>query len=190
MPLIFSLGIPELLVLAGLILPGLLVVMIVLFFVLRKPGNMQQRWSPPGGVGTPTQIRAIQPSDPPLAPSARWQGSELFIRAHEPSTKALFDIPLSNLEQCLITYRFQIQTDGNRTTVYPELWCRLPERGQFFSRGVDRKIRETKDWTPVEIPFYLANGQQADLLHLNLVFEQPGAVRIKDIEVLAAPTKS
>ena len=190
MPLIFFLGPMEIILLCGFALSGLIIVGILLLVSRRNSAGFQKSWTPPAGVGTATQLRAIQPSDPPIAPSARWQGSDLFIRAHEPSTKSLFDVPLSNVEQCLITYRFKIQTDGNRTTVYPEMWCRLPEKGQFFSRGINCKVRETTDWTQVEIPFYLASRQQADLLHLNLVFEQPGAVRMKDIEVLSAPTKA
>jgi hypothetical protein len=102
----------------------------------------------------------------------------------------LFDVPLNQVEQCVISYRFSIKTDNLQRAVYPELWCRIPERGQFFSRGLNCKVRGTNDWKTVEIPFFLQNGQRADLLHLNLVFEGPGSVRLKDIEVLATPIKA
>jgi hypothetical protein len=89
----------------------------------------------------------------------------------------------------MLSYRFRIKTDNLQTAVYPELWCRVPEKGQFFSRGVNQKVRGTTDWREIEIPFYLQSGQRADLLHLNLVFEGAGKVRLKDIEVLRTPTK-
>ena len=89
----------------------------------------------------------------------------------------------------MLTYRLRIKTDNLQKAVYPELWCRIPERGQFFSRGLHCKVRGTNDWKEVEIPFYLESGQKADLLHLNLVFEGPGTVRLKDIEVLSTPVK-
>ncbi len=66
------------------------------------------------------------------------------------------------------------------------MWCHIPEKGKFFSKGVDSKISGTNDWIQVEIPFYLGPGQVADLLNLNLVFEGEGTVRLKDIEVTSA----
>jgi hypothetical protein len=42
------------------------------------------------------------------------------------------------------------------------------------------------EWAELEIPFYLESGQRADLLHLNLVFEGAGTVRIRDIRVSSA----
>ncbi len=79
-----------------------------------------------------------------------------------------------------------IHTKDLSSAVYPEMWCRIPKKGEFFSRGVENKIKGTNDWIQVEIPFYLQKGQLADLLHLNLVFEGEGTVRLKGIEVTSA----
>jgi hypothetical protein len=46
------------------------------------------------------------------------------------------------------------------------------------------------NWRTIEIPFYLAAGQRPDQAKLNVVFASPAAVRLKDIELLAAPVQS
>ena len=74
--------------------------------------------------------------------------------------------------------------------IYPELWCRIPGMGEFFSKGLHQKVRGTNDWVSLEIPFYLKAGQSPDLLKLNLVFEGAGAVRMKEIEILATPLEA
>jgi len=144
-------------------------------------------WTPPETTGPPVEIQAFDPSDAPLAKSAEWQGNDLEVRSEDAATKSLFDVALPSVEQCMISYRFLIHTEDLQAAVYPEMWCRIPEKGQFFSRGVERKISGTNHWLQVEIPFYLKKGQVADLLHLNLVFEGAGTVRLKNIEVTSTP---
>ena len=36
------------------------------------------------------------------------------------------------------------------------MWCRLPGRGEFFSKGLHNKVQGTTDWASYEIPFFLA----------------------------------
>ena len=144
-------------------------------------------WKPPETTGPPVQLRAITPDDSPISESASWHGNELEVKSNDAATQNLFDVELAQVEQCMIAYRFLIQSDDLRSSVYPELWCHIPEKGKFFSKGVDSKISGTNDWTQVEIPFCLERGQVADLLNLNLVFEGEGTVRLKDIEVTSTP---
>ncbi|MGH7200154.1 MAG: hypothetical protein ACREJB_06085, partial [Planctomycetaceae bacterium] len=99
----------------------------------------------------------------------------------------LFEAPIDDWEQCLLTYRFQMRTEDVHGSVYPEMWCRIPGRGEFFSRGLHLKTRGTNNWASFEIPFYLKRNQHPDLLKLNLVFEGPGTAAMRDIEVLATP---
>ena len=100
------------------------------------------------------------------------------------------EAPIADRDQCMITYRFQIRTDSLKSSVYPEMWCRLPGRGEFFSKGLHQKVRGTNDWLSLEVPFYLKQGQVPDLLKLNLAFEGPGVVRLKDIEILVTPLEA
>ena len=141
---------------------------------------------PPETTGPPVQLRAITSADAPISKSASWQGDVLEVRSDEAATRKLFDVELSQVEQCMLAYRFLIHTKDLSSAVYPEMWCRIPKKGEFFSRGVENKIKGTNDWIQVEIPFYLQKGQLADLLHLNLVFEGEGTVRLKGIEVTSA----
>ena len=67
------------------------------------------------------------------------------------------------------------------------MWCRVVGIAESFSRGLNHKVRATNNWLSLEIPFYLRQGQFAELLKLNLVFEAPGTVRLTDLEVLATP---
>ena len=189
----FAIGLAELIILLILgfgLLAGLVVAAIALFVVMRaKSGSAENPWTPADSVGPPKRIRLLGPTDKPVCTSARWENDELQVRSDSWATKSLFDVPLDNVEQCTLSYRMLIKTENLQGAVYPEMWCRVPEKGQFFSRGLNQKVRGSNDWRDVQIPFYLQTGQRADLLHLNLVFENAGSVKLKQIEVLAAPTK-
>jgi hypothetical protein len=68
------------------------------------------------------------------------------------------------------------------------MWVRLPDKGQFFSRGLDQTVSGSVDWTSVEIPFFLQKGQRADLVKLNVSFQGAGgSLWIKDVELLKGP---
>ncbi len=64
------------------------------------------------------------------------------------------------------------------------MWCRLPGRGEFFSRGLNQTLKGTTDWASYEIPFRLKKGERPDLIKLNLAVEGRGKVWIKDVELL------
>jgi hypothetical protein len=158
----------------------------VVVLAVRAKGNA---WTPPERSGPPTCVRALNSADAPLTSNAVWRGNELEVRADRPGSVRLFEVQLPDLEECVILYRVRIRTEAVKAPVYAELWCRIPSKGEFFSRGLDQKVSEARDWRTVEIPFYLEQGQRADLAKLNLVFEGPGVVRLSEIEVVSAPTK-
>jgi hypothetical protein len=162
-----------------------LVTLVVVLAVRAKGGA----WTPPERSGPPARVRALRPADTPLTSNSAWRGDELEVRADQPGPIRLFEVNLPDLEQCVILYRFRIRTEAVKAPVYAELWCRIPAKGEFFSRGLDQKVSEARDWRTIEIPFYLEQGQRADLVKLNLVFEGPGVVRLCEIEVLSASTK-
>jgi hypothetical protein len=66
---------------------------------------------------------------------------------------------------------------------------RVPDRGEFFSRGLAQPLHGTLDWASYEIPFFLnERGVAADLVKLNVAFEGGGGtVWIKDVELRQAP---
>jgi len=140
-------------------------------------------WQPSHVTGGERVLKSISAGDTPVSTTASWNGTELVVRCEEAGSIALFDVPLPNVEQCRITYRFRITAADLKSAVYPEMWVRLPERGLFFSRGVDRKIKGPVEGAAVEIPFFLERGQRADFAHLNLACEGPVVVRLADFEI-------
>lgn len=52
------------------------------------------------------------------------------------------------------------------------MWCRLPGRGEFFSKGHQQAVSGTVNWARYEIPFY------------------PGTVWLRKIELLETPLTS
>jgi hypothetical protein len=173
-----------------LVIVGLVVLLVLIaVFVLVAVRAKGSAWTPPERSGPPTQIRALSASDTPVASNANWMGDELEIRADQAGPVRLFEVRLPDVEQCVVLYRFRIKTDALKKPVYAEMWCRIPAKGEFFSRGLDQKVLDARDWRSIEIPFYLEQGQRADLVKLNLVFEGPGVVRMSEVEVLSAPVK-
>ena len=168
----------------ALLLVGLPIAVLVAAVIFIRRASAAQ-FPPPSG--PPTVVRELGPNDEPISGGAKWHGNELEVTSDGPGPQRLFEVTLSGIDQSMLTYRFRIQTDELEGHVYPEMWCSVVGMGEAFSRGLHQKLRGTNNWTTLEIPFYLKEGQVADLVKLNLVFEGPGTVRLTDIEVLATP---
>jgi hypothetical protein len=109
-------------------------------------------------------------------------------------TFPLFEVPDPGVEDCTVLYRAKLRTEGLTGKAYLEMWCRLPGRGEFFSKGLNQTLTGTNDWATCEIPFHLKKGEQPDLIRLNLVvvaagriFKRAvaGRVWIKQVELMA-----
>jgi len=103
-----------------------------------------------------------------------------LIDTNDKQTFRLFELEDPEAQQCLITYRARIKSDGLAGRAFLEMWCRFPGRGEFFSKGFHQSVSGTTEWASYEIPFYLKKGQKPD--KLNLVVEGIGKVWIKDVE--------
>jgi hypothetical protein len=114
-------------------------------------------------------------------------GDGWVLRATEPVVARLFEVPDPGAEQCLLTYRAAMKSQDLEGRAFLEMWCRLPGRGEFFSKGLNRPVRGTTDWSSYEIPFRLKKGERPDLIKLDLAVEGRGKVWIKDIELLKTP---
>ena len=99
----------------------------------------------------------------------------------------LFECPLADVDQCMLTYRAQLRSENLKGKAYLEMWCRIPGRGEFFSRGLAQPITGTTDWASYETPFHLKAGEAPDLIKLNFVTKGAGRVSMKDIELLRTP---
>jgi hypothetical protein len=80
-----------------------------------------------------------------------------------------------------------MRTEKVKGRAYLEMWCRLPGRGEFFSKGFANAVKGSRDWATYEVPFYLKAGQKPDLVKLNLVIEGGGKVWLRRLELLSAP---
>jgi len=112
-----------------------------------------------------------------------------LVDAPEGRTVRLFEVPDPGVERCLLTYRATMKSEGLSGRAYLEMWCRLPGRGEFFSRGLRQPLRGTTDWVSCEIPFYLKKGQRPDLIKLNLVVDGRGRVWMRDVQLLKTPLR-
>jgi hypothetical protein len=122
------------------------------------------------------------------AVSADGKGS-LKITAAAPGTVRLFEVPVTGVDNATVTYQAKVKTENFSGKAYLEMWCRLPNKGEFFSRGLASPILGNVDFTSLETPFFLKKGETPDLIKLNLVIEGTGTVWIDDIKLNQGPLK-
>ena len=141
--------------------------------------------------GPPETLRLFRTTDRTLTQGAITIAQEGWVvDSKDTQTIRLFELQEPQAEQCLITYRAKLKTDGLAGRAFLEMWCRLPGHGEFFSKGLNQAVRGTTDWASYEIPFYLKKGQKPDLIKLNLVVEGRGKVWLSDVELLKTPMSS
>jgi len=135
-------------------------------------------------------VRSFAPSDRPITESGvspddgGWR-----IQAPAAGSVRLFEIAEPALERCVLAYRAEVRTVDVEGGAYLEMWCRLPGRGEFFSKGIDHKAMGTSGWSSYEVPFYLKAGQRPDLIRLNVAFDGPGTLWLRSVELLSTPTR-
>lgn len=108
----------------------------------------------------------------------------LKVTVGEPSIIRLFETGPLDIEEATLVYRAKLRTENALGNVYLEMWCHLPGKGEFFSRGLASPLRGTNDWSTQETPFFLKKGEKPDNVKLNIVSEGPGVVWIDDIRLL------
>jgi hypothetical protein len=99
----------------------------------------------------------------------------------------LFEVPDPAVERCVLAYRAQLRSEGVQQRAYLEMWCHFPGQGEYFSKGFHNALKGDNGWASYEIPFLLKAGQRPDMIKLNLTFEGPGAVEIREIQLAATP---
>lgn len=144
----------------------------------------------PEPAGPPETIRTFGPSDRPITESGLspdeggWR-----IDAHEAGSVALFEVAGPGIERCLLTYGAELRTVDVEGGAYLEMWCRFPGRGEFFSKGLQQKAKGTTGWSSYEVPFYLKARERPDLIRLNVAFEGPGTLWLRNVELLQTPLR-
>ena len=144
----------------------------------------------PTPAGPPETVRAFSAGEPTITrDGVEAAGEGWRVDCAEARTVRLFELADPGAEQCLLTYRARLKTEGAEGRTYLEMWCRLPGRGEFFSKGFHHALKGSTDWTSCETPFFLRKQQRPDLVKLNLVAEGPATVWIKDVELLKTTLK-
>jgi hypothetical protein len=129
-------------------------------------------------------LKSFGPDDKPLtrdgvtADQGGWR-----IVAKEKRTVRLFEVAEPGVEECRVIYAARLKTQKLQGKAYLEMWCRFPDKGEFFSKGIDNPLDGTTDWVSHQTAFWLKKGERPDLIKLNLVIEGTGTVWIKDIEL-------
>lgn len=142
----------------------------------------------PEPAGPPETIRKFSVFDPSITrDGVSLEQDGWRIDSREKRTVRLFEVPISDIEQCMVTYRARMKTSNVQGGAYLEMWCRFPRQGEFFSKGLHHTVKGTTDWASYEAPFYLMKGQRPDLIKLNLACEGAGTVWIKEVELLQTP---
>jgi hypothetical protein len=134
--------------------------------------------------------KTFNPPDKPISGSlAVTEDNAWAASCTTTHTFRLFEVPNPGVEQCTVSYRARLKTEGLVGRAYLEMWCQIPGMGESFSRGLGNTISGSSDWATCQTPFLLKAGEKPDLIRLNLVVEGAGNVFVKDIELTASPSK-
>jgi hypothetical protein len=144
----------------------------------------------PEAAGPPETLRTFGTSDRPITETGisvddgGWR-----IEVSEAGSVRLFELDEPGIERCLVTYRAELRAADVEGGAYLEMWCRFPGRGEFFSKGLDQKATGTVGWSSYEVPFNLKAGERPDLIRLNVAFDGPGTVWVRNVELVRTPLR-
>ena len=142
----------------------------------------------PVPVGEPEELKSFAAgeqtvtNDNVIAADGGWR-----ITVEGNDSVRLFELPVKDIDSCMLTYSAEVKTEDLSGKTYIEMWCCLPDRGEFFSKGLKDIMRGNTAWKKVSVPFYLKPGEKPDLLKLNIHVEGKGAVHVRDLKVLKTP---
>jgi len=108
----------------------------------------------------------------------------LRIDAAAPVHIRLLELNNVDIEQAVLIYRAKLRAENLNGRAYLEMWCRFPGMGEYFSRDLETPLTGSVNWTSEETPFFIKEGQNPDLIKLNLVVEGTGTVWIDDIHLV------
>jgi serine/threonine-protein kinase len=154
-------------------------------------------YTPQAAPNTPVSIKPIKKfteADAVLSESLTLRDGTWSATLTAPETLRLFEVSDPKAESCRVFYRAKLRTQDFKGQVYLEMWCRIPGKGEFYSRGMDNALTGSTGWVSCETPFALEAGQRPDLIRLNVVAQGTGVVMVKDVilflsQVVTAPVQ-
>ena len=144
--------------------------------------------SPPQPAGPPRLIQRFDGSQATISTSSIIADAEGWhIDADKSATFHLFELDPGDIENGMVTYRASIKSEAVKTQGYLEMWCRIPGKGEFFSKGLNNPVKGSNDWASYEIPFYLTKEQNPELVIMNFKLEGGGSGWRKAVGVRVTP---
>jgi len=138
--------------------------------------------------GPPVEIRHFTSADTVLQQSGITATDDGWrITVDHAASLPLFELPLDGIDSAVLTYHAELKAEDLDGQAYLEMWCRLPGRGEFFSKGLNAPVTGTTDWISCETPFLLKEGQRPDLLKLNIAATGKGTILIRNIRIFKTP---
>jgi hypothetical protein len=111
----------------------------------------------------------------------------LVIDAGSPTVINLYETGDIDVENAELVYQAEVKTEGMDGNVYLEMWCRFPQKGEYFSRGLESTVSGTTDWTTLQTVFFLKKGENPDNVKLNIVVDGKGTVWVDDLKLIKKP---
>ena len=149
--------------------------------------SLGHRGAPPGDVRV---LRTFCPPDQPISGELILTDDNAWVvSCTTTQTFRLCELPHPEVEQCTLTYRARLKTEGLVGRAYLEMCCQVPGWGEFFSRGLNDTLSGSTDWATCQTPFFLKAGEKPDLIRLNLVVEGQGKVFIRYVQLTATPRR-
>ncbi|OQY08078.1 MAG: hypothetical protein B6I25_00145 [Planctomycetales bacterium 4572_13] len=110
-----------------------------------------------------------------------------FTNSSEKTVVRLFETGPMGIDNRMLIYSAKVKSELDNGIAYLEMWCDIPGKGAFFSRGLAQPVSGSTNWTTVQTAFQLEAGQMPGNVKLNLVIEGVGTVWIDDIKLLSSP---
>ncbi len=108
------------------------------------------------------------------------------VEFDKPATIHLGNFAAEEIANSRLIYRARVKGEYISGRAYLEMLCFFEDQGEFFSRDLQSPVTGTTDWTTEETYFFLKEGENPDMVRLNLIVEGEGTVWVDDISLLRA----
>ena len=133
----------------------------------------------------------ISQSDTRFDDNISYDGNgSLVINADHPEVIPLYETGDIDIENAQLVYQAKVKTEGVSGNVFLEMWCNFPDKGEYFSRGLNSTVKGTSDWTTLETIFFLKKGENPDNVKLNIAVDGKGIVWVDDLKLIKRPFNS
>ncbi len=111
----------------------------------------------------------------------------LKIAVSGTQTLPLYKLGDIDLDNAFLVYEAALRTENLDGEAFLEMICYFQGKGEFFSRNYKSALSGTTDWTVKSTPFRLREGENPDIVELNIYVNGQGTVWIDDIKLLKRP---